>query len=144
MFQQALNIIVIVTDSLSLWLSKKMPQQTLNVIVIVTNSLSLWLSKRMFQQTLNVMTSYITTKAFVVSSSFKANFDINNRVTLTSNFMTSVQHVVATNHYVILTRRRNEIFLRSWRFWSIMHNRKKKKEEKKKHLSWLSAVLKRE
>ena len=64
-----------------------------------------------------------------VFSSFKINFDINNRVILTSNLMTFVQHVVATNHRVFLTRRRNENFSRSWRSWPIMHNKKKEKKK---------------
>ena len=65
-----------------------------------------------------------------VFSSFRANFDIKNRATLTSNLMTLVQHAAATNHRIFLTRRRNETSPRSWRFWPAMHNRKKKKKRK--------------
>ena len=39
----------------------------------------------MSQQTLNVTASYITTKVFIISSFFKVNFNINNRVILTLN-----------------------------------------------------------
>ena len=75
---------------------------------------------------------YITTRAFVVSSfSFKVNFDINNRVISTSNLYDARTICRRNESSCSLTRRRNEIFLRSWRSWPVMHNKKKKKEEEK-------------
>ena len=110
-------------------------QQILNVNVIIISSLSLWLS---IKECLNRFWMWwlfvYNDESFhcVFFSSFKINFDIKNRVILTSILMTFVQHVVATNYRIFLTRRRNEIFLKSWRFWSVMHNKKKKKKKKKK------------
>ena len=51
----------------------------------------------MLQQTLNVLIFCMTTKIFVVLSSFKVNFDINNYIISTLNF-----------YDVHTTRRRNE------------------------------------